>query len=278
MLFGVFSRGSVRWIDLGFITIQPSEIVKPALLLFFSSIIANRGQSRFFTATAFMLPSAALVFIQPDLGSSLVIVAGFLGVIFMGGIPLRLMILGAVLALVVSPLAWTVMADYQKDRVKTYLQPSADPLGSGYNSIQSVISIGSGGVAGRGLGQGTQSQLLFLPERHTDFVFAALSEELGFVGSGLLVVAFGILLTRLIFLLKDENDDFIRALMGGTFVMIFAQASINIGMNLGILPVTGIPLPFVSSGGSSLIAMSAALGIASSASSSLKARLGSGII
>ncbi len=164
------------------------------------------------------------------------------------------------------------MAPYQRDRILTFIKPSNDPLGRGYNSIQAKIAVGSGGFTGRGLGQGTQSQLLFLPERHTDFIFASTGEELGFLGVGLIIAAFGVILWRIIDLLRITNDSFSKALLGGVFFSIFTQAAVNIGMNMGVLPITGIPLPFVSSGGSALLAMAVMLGLVSSISSELRRR------
>lgn len=277
-VFGLISHGAIRWINLGFFTVQPSEIAKPLLVLFFASLVSStRGNVKFIQAFLALFPVIVLILLQPDLGSSLVVIAGFIGVIFMGNIPLKYIFSAALICLLISPLMWHFMAGYQKDRILTYVAV-ADPLGSGYNSIQSMIAIGSGQFLGRGLGQGTQSQLLFLPERHTDFIFAALSEELGFIGSGLLILSFGILFIRIVLAIKDSEDLFVRILLGGIFLTIFSQTVINIGMNLGILPVTGIPLPFVSSGGSSLISMAATLGIASSSISSLKNRRNSGTL
>ncbi len=276
-VFGVLTRGSVRWIDLGFITLQPSELVKPLLLVVFAGIVAQRwGLKRFLWVAAVCLLPVILIFAQPDLGSSIVVFAGFLGVVFISGFPVWLFALFGALSAIVSPLFWHVLADYQKDRFLSFIAPSLDPLGRGYNSIQAMISVGAGGFWGRGLGQGTQSHLAFLPERHTDFIFAALSEELGFFGGILILGAFVIILTRLIVILQNSNDIFQASLVGGIFATIFVQAGVNIGMNMGLLPITGIPLPFVSSGGSSLLAMAAILGLASNVS--LHARSHSGII
>lgn len=271
LAIGAVTRGAVRWIDLGFMTVQPSEIVKPLLLVFFAFLVSQGGgMKRFVFAFLALLPAVLLVLLQPDLGSTIVITAGFFGVLFVAGIPFRYLLASAVLAAFSSPLLWNLMAPYQQERIISFLSPGTDPLGSGYNSIQAMIAVGSGGLWGRGLGQGSQSQLAFLPERHTDFVFAALAEELGLLGSLLVLAAFLFLFWRLAALAKQGPDSFSRALLGGIFLTVFAQASINIGMNLGILPVTGIPLPFISSGGSSLVSMSAALGIASSLRPSLQ--------
>lgn len=271
LTFGVVTRGAVRWIDLGFITIQASEIAKPLLAVFFAFLVSQgTDNKRFALAFLAFLPAALLVLLQPDLGSSIVIFAGFLGILFIGGIPFRYLLIAAVLVILSSPLLWSFLAPYQKERIISFLAPAQDPLGAGYNSIQAMIAVGSGGVLGRGLGEGTQSQLAFLPERHTDFIFASLSEELGFLAASGVLLAFLFLFWRLVNILKKAHDPFSKALIGGIFAILFAQASVNIGMNLGLLPITGIPLPFVSSGGSSLIAMSASLGMASSLGHSLQ--------
>ena len=266
-LFGAFSRGSVRWIDLKIFTLQTSEVAKPLLMLFFAWILArNTKPTRFFLVGIAMLPAIFLIFRQPDLGSALVVFAGFLGIVFIGGIPWKYLLIALSICVIISPMGWNFLADYQKERLFSHLNPGVDPLGSGYNSIQAMIAIGSGGIFGRGLGQGTQSQLSFLPERHTDFIFSAIGEELGFVGVGLVIIAFGFLLGRIIYLMGSVKDLYSKTYLGGIFAVLFSQMAINIGMNMGVLPITGIPLPFVSSGGSSLIALSFGLGIVSSIS------------
>lgn len=270
LLFGAFSRGATRWISLGFITIQPSELVKPFVVLFFANLVSGRGTRRFLLAVSAFIPAFLLVFLQPDLGSSLIILAGFLGVLFLGGIPLWLIGAGGAGTIVSFPLIWHFLKEFQKERILSFLSPGSDPQGAGYNSLQAVISVGSGGLTGRGLGQGTQSQLAFLPERHTDFIFSSLSEELGFLGAFLVILAFCVLLYRIVDILRRTHDVFVQAFLGGVFFVIFFQAAINIGMNIGLLPITGIPLPLVSSGGSSLIATGVMLGMVSSIASSLK--------
>ncbi|MEK7521468.1 MAG: FtsW/RodA/SpoVE family cell cycle protein [Patescibacteria group bacterium] len=268
LISGAIIRGSSRWIEIGPIVFQPSEIVKPLLILFFASIVsAKRG---ILLAMLTFLPAFILVFIQPDLGSTIILASGLFGVLLFGGIPMWWIGGGALLFGLLTPVLWNFLAEYQKQRIYTFLTPSQDPLGAGYNSIQAIIAIGSGGMFGRGLGQGTQSQLAFLPERQTDFVFAAISEELGFLASLAIIIAFITILTRLVWIIKSTNDSFLQALLGGIFFIFFVHSVVNIGMNLGILPVTGIPLPFVSSGGSALISMSAMLGLASQASRLVK--------
>lgn len=271
LTFGVFTRGAVRWIEIGTFTLQTSEIVKPFIVLFVAwALSSTESGKRFFLVSFSGLAPFILVFIQPDLGSSLVILAGVLGAIFFGGIPWKAVFSSALVFALGFPLVWKFLANYQKERIMTFIEPSADPLGAGYNSIQATIAIGSGGFLGRGLGQGTQSQLLFLPERHTDFIFASIGEELGFLGAGLVIIFFIALFARLCMIFLRAGDVFSRAFLGGIFLMIFFQAAVNIGMNLGILPITGIPLPFVSSGGSSLLAMAISLGIITSFARSLR--------
>lgn len=270
LLFGATIRGSARWIELGPIAFQPSEITKPLLLLFFANIISAR-RGALWAILAF-IPTSFLVFIQPDLGSALVLTSGLFGVLFFGGIPLRWLGSGLAILGVSAPILWGFLAQYQKQRIYSFISPSQDPLGTGYNSIQAMIAIGSGGLLGRGLGQGTQSQLSFLPERHTDFVFAALSEELGFLASAAVLLAFITIFSRIIVILKSCKDTFSQSLLGGIFFMFFTHVVVNIGMNLGALPVTGIPLPFISSGGSALVSMSAMLGFISQISVGLSSR------
>jgi rod shape determining protein RodA len=272
-VFGALSHGAVRWIDIGPFTLQPSEVAKLALIIFLAWILSrDNSQKRFFLCFLAMLPIAGLVLVQPDLGSTIVVGAGFLGVIFLGGVPWKFLIGGLVGGIVASPIMYEFLAPYQRDRLLTFIQPASDPLGRGYNSIQAKIAVGSGGFTGRGLGQGTQSQLLFLPERHTDFIFASIGEELGFLGVGIIIAAFGVIMWRIIDILKSSDDTFAKALLGGIFFSVFTQAVVNIGMNMGVLPITGIPLPFVSAGGSALLIMCAMLGIVSAFSAELRRR------
>lgn len=270
------TRGAKRWIYFGELSLQPSELIKPFLVIFFASVL-DVSWSRFLSALAAFAFVAGLIFIQPDLGSVLVVFAAFLGSSMFSRFSLKRLLLVLVILALLSPLGWGFLADYQKQRILAFLTPLADPQGAGYNAVQSMIAVGSGMLTGQGLGQGVQSQLAFLPERHTDFIFASLSEELGFIGSFLTLLAFALILGRIIVLIKKEDDYFLQSLLGGIFMIIFAQAGINVGMNLGLLPITGIPLPLVSSGGSSLVATSIMLGMISSIST-LRTRLNSNIL
>lgn len=271
LFFGTEVRGAARWVGLGPVVFQPSEVVKPVLLLFWASIGAKVLDIKsFLLLSASLVVPFVLVFAQPDLGSSLVLLAGFAGILFVAAEPIWLLVLGGAGLPALLPVAWALLAPYQRQRIISFLSPAADPLGAGYNSIQAVIAVGSGGFWGRGLGQGTQSQLAFLPERHTDFIFASLGEELGFLASILILVCFAVIFLRIISVLQGPNDRFSAGFLGGVFFVLFTHVIVNVGMNLGLLPITGIPLPFVSSGGSALVSFSAMLGMVSAVSSRLK--------
>lgn len=257
MFFGHSALGAQRWIQLGPITLQPSEFSKLFMIVSLATLLEDKvGKINTFQD---LLPIAAfvgfpflLVLKQPDLGTSLVFVAIFLGVVFAAGINLRL--LGWIFAagLVCSPILWHFLKDYQKMRILVFLDPNVDPLGSGYHIIQSEIAIGSGQLFGKGLFEGTQSQLDFLPENHTDFIFAVVGEELGFVGVVFLLLLYLILLWRGIRIAQDASDTFGMLLAVGITSMLSFHVLVNIGMTMGIMPVTGIPLPLMSYGVSSL--------------------------
>ena len=208
-----------------------------------------------------MLLPALLIFFQPDLGSSLVLLFSWLGILIGAGFDWRLAVLGGATLLSSPFLFWRFLQDYQQQRILSFLNPTSDPLGAGYNLIQATVAVGSGQFLGRGLGRGTQSHLRFLPERHTDFIFASLAEELGFLGSAVLIFALVVLLWRILVIAQKSRDQFGFLISLGIFSLIFTQTFINIGINLGILPITGITLPLVSYGGSSLLAISICLGI-----------------
>ncbi len=265
LIVGAETRGSVRWLEfLGF-RVQFSEILKPFLAISLSSYLSLRNNHSFktlFIATCFLMPIFFLVFLQPDLGNALtyLMVAILTFIIF--GFPLRFFFAGLIFASALSPIVWRFLHDYQKQRILTFLNPN-DPLGLSYNAIQSVIAVGSGMLAGRGLGLGTQSGLRFLPERHTDFIFATLSETLGMTGAILVVLTFAFLLYRIFIIFRNQEDLFGKLFSIVAFSLIFFQFFINIGMNIGILPIVGITLPFLSYGGSSLLSNFILLGILS---------------
>lgn len=258
-------RGSSRWIVVGGAQLQPSEIVKPLLILAFARLIASFSPRswRFLPLHLgiFILPFI-IVFRQPDLGTSLVYLASWISMMIAGGFPLVLFLLGGLIGIVGFPAFWGVLAAYQKARIFTFLNPALDPQGAGYNALQAMIAVGSGELFGRGLGRGTQSHLRFLPEYHTDFIFATLVEELGFLGGATLLVLYGMLLWQLL-------RPYVRGLIGNPFIFFYTiglfgilvtQVVINVGMNMGIIPVTGITLPFVSYGGSSILSLCIAFG------------------
>lgn len=266
LIVGAQTRGSVRWLDfLGF-RIQFSEILKPFLAISLSSYLSTHNNHSFktlFLATCFLMPIFFLVFLQPDLGNALtyLVVAILTFIIF--GFPLRFFFLGLIFAFILSPILLNFLHDYQKQRILTFLNPT-DPLGLSYNAIQSVIAVGSGMIFGRGLGLGTQSGLRFLPERHTDFIFATLSETLGMTGGILVTLTFAFLLYRIFIVFRNQEDLFGKLFSVVAFSLIFFQFFVNISMNIGILPIVGITLPFISYGGSSLLSNFILLGILSS--------------
>lgn len=261
-LFGTITRGVSRWIQIGGLTIQPSELVKPFLVLFFAWFFSEGIEiKKIFLGSLLLTLPAFLIFIQPDLGSSLVVILLWLGITLAAGVSWRWLAGGFGFLVVTLPLIWQLLKDYQRQRIYTFVNPFADPLKSGYNIIQSIIAIGSGQLAGRGLGRGTQSHLRFLPERHSDFIFASLAEELGFLGALILLSFFALLLWRILVIAQKTDNRFGMLICLGIFTMIFSQIFINIGMNLGLMPITGITLPLISSGGSSLVAVLISLGI-----------------
>ncbi len=262
-IFGRVIRGSVRWLEIGGLGLQPSEIVKPFLLLFFAVFFASEeiNLKKIFKGFLLLLPPFLMIFFQPDLGSSLLVLFFWLGIILAKGMKGKWLVLTFSFFLLILPLFWFFLKDYQRQRLLTFLNPQIDALGSGFNVIQSMIAVGSGQFLGRGLGRGTQSHLSFLPERHTDFIFASLAEELGFIGSFLLVGLFFLLLWRILNLARNSRDQLAFLIYIGVFTLLFSQIFVNLGMNLGLLPVTGITLPLVSYGGSSLLSTMIALGI-----------------
>lgn len=264
LIFGKITRGTFRWLYFGPFNVQPSELVKPFLIIFFASFFDTDQKISFkkFLSGAFLLMvPVILIFLQPDLGSAIVIAFSWLGIVIAAGIAWKFLIISFSTIALFLPIVWNFLKDYQQQRIYSFLNPLKDPLGVSYNAIQAIIAIGSGQFVGRGLGRGTQSQLRFLPERYTDFIFASLAEELGFLGSLILVLGFAFLLWRILVTSRQTKDTFGALFCLGVFSNIFIQVFINMGMNLGLLPITGITLPLISSGGSSLIATLISLGI-----------------
>jgi rod shape determining protein RodA len=264
-IFGEATRGSTRWIQIGTFTLQSSELVKPLLILFFASYFSKQEDpdlSVLIKAVLYLAVPLLMVFKQPDLGSSLVIGVIFVGMYVSYGLTRKQFIAGFLGLLTLLPIGGFFLKDYQKTRIFSFLDPYLDPLGSGYNLIQAVITVGSGQLFGKGLGRGTQSHLAFLPEKHTDFVFASFSEEFGFLGAGILLILYAIILYRLMKIAQQSNSLMGSFLAIGVFSMLIFQIFVNIGMNLGILPITGITLPLMSYGGSSILAVMICLGLA----------------
>ncbi|MBI3379999.1 rod shape-determining protein RodA [Candidatus Gottesmanbacteria bacterium] len=263
--FGHEIRGSSRWIDLGWFRMQPSELIKPFFIIMMATLFAEGKENSIRIVNKpflFFLPIIILIFKQPDLGNVLVYLFIFMVITVVSGVPVGFILTGLGGFSILLPVAWTFLKQYQKDRLLSFLDPHGDPIGAGYNALQAVIAIGSGQILGLGLGRGTQSHLLFLPEYHTDFVFASIGEELGFLGGALVIIFYAILLARILFISSVQKNRFARILSLGLFAQLFIQVFINIGMNLGILPITGITLPLVSYGGSSIISTFISLGIA----------------
>ena len=264
LLFGIESRGSVRWVEfLGF-RAQFSEILKPFLaisLAYYLVDLGNYSFKSFISVLILLVPIVTLIFLQPDLGNSLIYFFVTLGTLLVFGFPFRLFITGFFIWLLTLPFFWFILHDYQRDRILSFLDPGRDPLNTSYNTIQAVIAVGSGMLLGRGLGQGTQAELLFLPERHTDFIFATISEELGFIGASIIVLAFSFILYRIFLIIKNSKDKFTKTFSTVAFMIIFVHFFINVGMNIGLVPVVGITLPFVSYGGSSLLSSFILLGL-----------------
>ncbi|MCE9883529.1 peptidoglycan glycosyltransferase MrdB [Obesumbacterium proteus] len=264
--FGQISKGAQRWLDLGFIRFQPSEIAKIAVPLMVARFI-NRDvcpPSLKNTGIALILifMPTLLVAAQPDLGTSILVAASGLFILFLAGLSWRLILVAVVLVAAFIPILWFfLMHDYQQARVMMLLDPESDPLGAGYHIIQSKIAIGSGGFGGKGWLHGTQSQLEFLPERHTDFIFAVLAEELGLVGVLVLLGLYLLTIMRGLMIAAKAQTTFGRVMVGGLMLILFVYVFVNIGMVSGILPVVGVPLPLVSYGGSALIVLMAGFGI-----------------
>lgn len=257
-------RSAHRWIDFGFFIFQPSEILKPFIIIVFASILRGLkkpGLPSVFLCLLLYLPLVILVFLQPDLGNTIIYLSIIIGLFIISGVDHKILLSGSVAFFIFLPAFWLVLKEYQRQRIFSFLNPSLDPSGSGYNAIQSMIAIGSGGLFGLGLGKGTQSRLLFLPEFQTDFIYASLVESLGFIGGFLLILFYLTVLIRIIFIAVNTQSRFGRFLCLGIFCQIFIQILINIGMNLGILPITGITLPLLSYGGSSIVSTYISLGM-----------------
>jgi rod shape determining protein RodA len=263
-IFNITTRGTHRWLQIGQSTLQPSELIKPLLLITFSVIAVSAIKHKSWFLIASVLLPGLIIFFQPDLGTSIVLSIGWVTALFFQLKTNKLIAL-LLLVAVVSPLFYIfALHDYQKQRIQTFIDPYKDPLDRGYHVIQSAIAVGSGQVFGRGLGRGTQSQLRFLPEQHTDFVFSSLSEELGFLGGALVIVLYFYLFWRIYKISQSVSDPEASLFCLASLAMLSFQVFVNIGMNIGIAPVTGITLPLLSYGGSSLLSIGITLGIVNS--------------
>jgi rod shape determining protein RodA len=263
-LWGVTVNGSRRWLNLGFGRFQPSELMKIALPLmlawYFQKFEGRIGWKDFLLAAVLIAVPVFLVKRQPDLGTSLMIGASGFYVLYLAGLSWKVIVgLGAT-AVAAAPLLWPQLRDYQRERILTFLDPTRDPLGAGYHSSQASIALGSGGVVGKGWLNGTQTHLDFLPERHTDFIFAVFGEEFGLIGNVVLLILYLLLIGRGMMITVNASTLFTRLAAGAITLMFFTYAFVNMGMVSGILPVVGVPLPLVSYGGTALASLFVGLG------------------
>ena len=265
---GQIAMGAQRWLDLGIIRFQPSEILKLAVPMMCAWFMHERRLPPTFAQLMVMglivLTPALLIFEQPDLGTAMLVAAAGILTILLAGISVRVMLTFGAIGLAALPVLWMFMRDYQKTRVFTFLNPESDPLGAGYNIIQSKIAIGSGGLFGKGWLNGTQSHLEFLPERSTDFIFAVMAEEFGLLGLCLLIVLYLALVGRGLYIAAAAQDTFSRLLAGALSLTFFVYVFVNAGMVSGLLPIVGVPLPLVSAGGTSMVTLLAGFGMLAS--------------
>lgn len=268
-VLGVTVRGTTGWIGFSSFNIQPVEIVKIIMIIFLASFLSKKKieLSAFVKIIASVILVSIPVFLvikQPDFGSSLIIIGTWVVMLLVSGIDKKsIATLFLIFAVAISG-GYFLLKDYQKERIANFINPQKDPQGSGYNVIQSMVAVGSGGIFGKGLGHGSQSQLNFLPEKHTDFIFAVLAEELGLVGSGIVIFLFGVIIYRLKETARLARDNFGYLIVIGVMAMVLVQIFINVGMNIGMAPVTGVPLPLLSYGGSSLVSILASFGLVQS--------------
>lgn len=266
IFWGVRVRGTVGWIGFGDFNIQPVEIAKLVLIIFLASFLSKKKTklsilTRTITSIILVFLPIFLVLQQPDFGSAAIIVAIWVGMLAASGLNRKNLLVLALIGAVLFSAGWFFLKDYQKNRIKNFITPYEDPRGSGYNAIQSIVAVGSGGIWGKGLGHGSQSQLNFLPEKRTDFIFAVIAEELGLVGSGIVIILFGILLYRMKEVARLARDNFGYLITIGIMIMFSVQILVNIGMNIGMSPVAGVTLPLLSYGGSSMVSVLAAIGM-----------------
>jgi rod shape determining protein RodA len=265
LIVGDIGKGAQRWLDLGVVRFQPSELLKVAVPMMLAWFLSGRplppSAWHILAGAVLIAVPTLLIFLQPDLGTAVLVVGSGAMVLFLAGMSWRLILGVAVLVVSLAPVLWYLLRDYQRQRVLTFLDPTTDPLGSGYHIIQSQIAIGSGGLHGKGWFNGTQSHLEFLPERTTDFIFAVLGEELGLTGALVLMTIYLVIILRGLYIASMARDTFGRLLAGGLTLIFFIYVFVNTGMVSGLLPVVGVPLPLVSYGGTSLVTIMGGFGI-----------------
>lgn len=262
--FGMIKKGARRWLNVG-VVIQPSEMMKIAMPLMLAWFFQKReGQLRwqeFLVAAVLLAIPAGLIIKQPDLGTAILVLSSGFYVIFLAGLSWKILIGLAVAGAASLPVVWSLLHDYQRDRIMTLIDPTTDPLGKGFHIIQATIAIGSGGVAGKGWLKGTQAHLEFIPERTTDFIFAVFSEEFGLIGNCVLLVLYLLLIGRGMIIAANAPTFFARLLAGAITLSFFTYAFVNMGMVSGILPVVGVPLPFMSYGGTAMVTLGLGVGM-----------------
>jgi len=266
-LYGYTTHGSQRWISIGGFFFQPSELVKLSIILALAKYFDNHASEKRYSLRELLFPFAIVMipflFIlkQPDLGTALILLILFTSITLFVGVQWKSALVAAVSTIILTPIGWFFMKDYQKERLLTFFDPEGDPLGSGYHIIQSIIAVGSGGILGKGYMKGTQTQLKFLPVQQTDFVFSVFAEEWGFLGGLVLMILFLILILWCLKTALHARDVLGMLISFGVTMLLFWEVFINIGMVLGLLPVVGIPLPLFSYGGSSMVVLMAAIGL-----------------
>lgn len=261
-------RGTISRFSFAGFQLQPSEFMKVALIIALAALLARFSPTTrrgFILSTLLIAIPTLLIILEPDIGTALLLITIWLGLLIFSGLSFRALLVLALLLGILGVASWHwFLLDYQKARFLVFLDPNRDPFGAGYNVFQSIVALGSGRLLGRGLGHGPQSQLQFLPEQHTDFILASIGEELGFIGVSVVLVLYGLLLWRLLIIARSTQDRFGQLLSIATFVLLLTSLTVSAGMNMGMLPVTGIPLPLVSYGGSNLVATLMLLGITQS--------------